>query len=495
MRSSPTPALHNVLVARPGTNSTAVVRRDDLLAAAVLAADEREPRRRSVLALMHRRWARISASLRRRRPNPTSSSTQAAQAAAALAATDPPFRAIERNEAVLAFDRERQRVSRRIEQQDNQTTSSNQAKQQQPTTTHHPQKRTSSVGAASTGPTSAGRRVRQFGAKDDDDTLLMLPRVASVSFSGADTESNTSKTPTPRVRQLPRVSALMPMRAPRPVQPESPLSSDGRGSMDSVATYDEQNDHMDETSSDEHVAENEQRRRALHRLPTGMTNVDVERAMERAVVEIASDEDDDTASDSPPRTESVPDPAIDLAQIPDPVTIISRQSGEDKAGEVRNPINTSTSYRSRTLAHRNRPRQYTDDIQVAAAFTRRVNSSASAYLQRRMYSQDDVTTIAENKMRLQKSYDCTLFEDDYLSFQGFHGHTQPNSMRSQYQSMSALLRSRRISSITDSHSEGSDQSTEHVKTLASSDARRKGTKRPSFLSNMFWNRKHTASVV
>lgn len=90
---------------------------------------------------------------------------------------------------------------------------------------------------------SASRRVRQVGAREDDDTLLLLPRIASVSFT--DDNNNTSSTSsastplnprfssgvlhhqysshrpgghqqksgTKKVRPLPRVSALMPMRS------------------------------------------------------------------------------------------------------------------------------------------------------------------------------------------------------------------------------------------------------------------------------------------
>lgn len=461
MRSPPSPALQNVLVARPGTNSSAVVRREDLLAAAALAADEREPRRRSVLALVHRRWARFSESLRRRR-----SSTPASQAAAALAATDAPFYAIERNEVVAAFDRERARQA--VEPESNES-----------------REMREEASVSSSRDYTNSRRVRQVGAKEDDDTLLMLPRVASVSFSSPDREVRGHGNP-PRVRQLPRVSALMPTRAPRPPVVASPVSSDGRASASDEGGRDSDGSCSDEYEDGESNAlsgeEEEQggeseedvsRRHGFHRLPTGLTNMDVERAMEKAVVEIASDgESDSGAAPNIPFTEGEQ----------------KTGSGEGRAGEIR----ISTSTRSRSEVHENRPRQNTDESQVIAAFSRRISSSTHTYSKRRMLSEDSTrpTGSEDHKLRFHKTQDYALFEDDYLSFQGFQGQSEYRS----HQGMSSLLRSRRISSITDSHSENSDDNTA-VRSVASSGTRHKHSKKNSILSNVFFHKRSASPIV
>lgn len=464
MRSPPPPALQNVLVARPGTTSSAVVRRDDLLAAAALAADEREPRRRSVLALVHRRWARFSESLRRRR-----NSTPASQAAAALASTEAPFYAIERNDVVAAFDRERARQT--VDPESNES-----------------REMREEASVSSSRDYTNSRRVRQVGAKEDDDTLLMLPRVASVSFSSPDREVRTHGS-TPRVRQLPRVSALMPTRAPRPHVVASPVSSDGRasasasdeGGRDSDGSYSDEYEgresnelsEEDEEQEDD-VEESVARRPGFHRLPTGLTNMDVERAMEKAVVEIASDGESDSG-----------------AALNTPLTKKEQQkmeSGEGRAGEIR--ILTST--RSRSEAHENRPRQNADENQVITAFSRRISSSTHTYSKRSMLSEDDTRPFGseDHKLRFHKSQDYALFEDDYLSFQGFIGHSESRS----HQGMGSLLRSRRISSITDSHSENSDDNTA-VRSVASSDTRRKQPKTNSILSSVFFHKRSASPVI
>lgn len=496
MRSPPSPALQNVLVARPGTNSNAVIRRDDLVATAVLAADGRDTRKRSVLSVVHRRWARFSESLRRRR-----GSSAASQAAAALAATDAPFRATERSDVVAAFDRQRVR----------------QADKDEPTPPTHddrliePADIRDDVSAASSRDNVNSRRLRQFGAREDDDTLLMLPRVASVSLSSPENEPRSLRN-APRVRRLPRVSAWMPTRAPRPLAPVSPVSSDGQDSVSEASgersdgnysdEYESRESHgfSDEDEEDEELEAN--RRHVLHRLPTGLTNVDVERAMEKAVVEITSDGDSDSGSapeTAPARPHDVKAELLTESGLPSaskavPDALEEKQpqeeqsSGEDRAGEV--PI--SASLRSRSEAHQaNRPRQNTNDNQVIAAFSRRISSSTHTYSKRRLLSENDSHAVgtadhkAEHKIRFHKPHDYALFEDDYLSFQGFHG--QPDS-RSHHQSMGSLLRSRRISSITDSHSEGSDENSA-IKPVASTDTPRRMAKKPSILSNMFWSRR------
>ena len=271
------------------------------------------------------------------------------------------------------------------------------------------------------------RRVRQVGARVDDDILLELPRVDPVSLSLSETgvpgrvvspmyhhhqnaplpvggmgmmNNDLVSRHTPKVRQLPRVSGLMPTRAVRAPSADSgsgpggseqsphsggtssrrnsrgrvtPIpyddhrsaedSSEGRyddheeEDDDSGDHYDEEDEestpiHFDENNHDaDHFVDEENvdreiedddmideddeesetavgapvqgnenaesgtqpppppqqtripraprmRRLPIARLPTGMSRRDVERAMERAVVEIASDGDDSSDNNS-----------------------------------------------------------------------------------------------------------------------------------------------------------------------------------------------------
>ena len=293
------------------------------------------------------------------------------------------------------------------------------------------------------------RRVRQVGARDDDDTLLMLPRVASVSFSNAEAEVNsTSAEPkSKRVRQLPRVSALMPMRAsPRPavMSGVSPVSSAGQSS--SLGSYrsqqtEEQADDDEFESTDDELFDGERdytwdvddgpERRMLCRLPTGLSNKDVEKEMERAVVEIASDGDSDA----------------------DDAKLVSMEH---------KTVDADVKVRARSDVH--------DLISGRVdPFSRRASSSVQPRHDMLEEEGEGRPLAGTETARYQGPQEFAMFEDDYLSFQGFN--VKSTGERSHYQGMASLLRSKRISSVTDSHSEDSDEATT-VRTTSSIDSRR-----------------------
>lgn len=363
------------------------------------------------------------------------------------------------------------------------------------------------------GPTS--RRLRQVGARDDDDTLLMLPRIASISFSAADDGLvRRVKESTPRVRQLPRVSALMPTRVGGPRASSSGDCSDRQGS------------DLNEYSSRPGVA--------LCRLPTGMSNLDVEREMEHAVVEIASSDDESDASAS--RGESRHSRSIDgqssngeeegqssLSEDDDEYAAgawvhveserlpPSFQGEGELAAMTQTPpdqISASPTTPSPTTpSPRSSPapfplqhlRAQSDAVAAlispwqrnamldAVPFSRRAASSSHATPGDRAAAgegegESRQSCFGEAKGRFQTSKDAALFEDDYLSFQGFHG----NENRSHHQSMGSLLRSKRISSVTDSPSEDSD---EHVAVVAHLDSRRRTSRRGKLPAVLRFNRR------
>lgn len=450
------------------------------------------------------------------------------------------------------------------------------------------------------------RRVRQVGARDDDDTVLQLPRVASVSFTtpGGDGRLKSSKSVdtslAPRhhhhnhhhhqkVVQLPRVSALMPTRAvrkPTHVQQNdlfSPVSSAGQQSrtgsdsgasdalsvnarrrklrkarvtaipysndddefnLDHQSAVDDDdaedddivvepgnndvdsNDMESRSESEDSSTEDEEgevntedddsgdmprefeRRQRLTRLPTGMSKRDVEREMELAVVEIASDggESDvdvdsvsmdaaEPVSGSPPSSAS----AIGVSPVSneccddDPLIVRVRSRSDLQDRRVCSEVCEEPFVRrvSSTLQANSGvvegiapviPRRFSisasdgaaavaarsSQLSIRVAHCSKGCSSTSDGSQRdrdlvgkeRAEDKVEVEVDYKNiKRRTSESHEVAMFEDDYLSFQGFNQSKTGESMttsRSHYSGMTALLRSKRISSVTDSHSDESE---------------------------------------
>lgn len=447
MRAPPQPPLQNVLVARPGTGPGTVARRDDLLAAAVLAAEDAHDTRsrpRSVLARVSRGWSRFSDALRRRRKDEKRPREVVTAQVVRLdhrgrvtvdPAHDAEVEQIKPAPSHVILHRERElRVARMESDMDAEM-------------------------AVSSLRDPSQRRVRQVGARDDDDTLLMLPRVAAVSLSQADKGKESAHDAEGKRVQLPRVSALMPTRAPsRPtsglgsgISSDSPVSSAGN----TLSTRDHPSDDGSHTSSDSEdgydderrdtwdVAEHYMGRRAFCRLPTGLSNKDVEREIDRAVVEIASDGDSDEDSD---------------------------EASEEASDEEEQPqrLRPSTQHveitKSRALSDAHHPVQsLKPDI-----FSRRASSTMQA--KRQVFEDDDReghSPTGENS-RFRPSEEIAMFEDDYLSFQGFQ--TRPSSDARSHQSMASILRSKRISSVTDSLSEESEEAS-NLRGTKSTDSR------------------------
>lgn len=573
MRPAPAPTLHNVLVSHPTTGaSTALTRPDDLVAAAVLAADEahdmRSSRPRSMLARVSRRWSRLSDALWRRRSSPSATTSEdrrrAAAAVLAAASTRPvpviapgvtgdsaddpppsPPRPAQQSHAILRREREL-RLLRDASPHHPSTSAS--------TTNTSISSRPRLPSSTPASPTSSALpRVRQVGAREDDDTLLLLPRVVAPPGTDGARPRTAANFSGHKVRQLPRVSALMPMRPPgkpvwsgrrehrdehdmRVANLASPVSSAGQASSTassgdttgcrsrrSNAAFPEGNAERFESASDaedivydnddEHVvgtpetwdADRFPRKRALCRLPTGLLNKDVDREVEHAVVEIASDggdTDEDNASNSlgndltspatstslsnrqqaindseqvdPTQEQQVSSSAVSTSPVTPPSLPPSPPSSPSQDMSV---VTEISKVRSRSDAHH--------DVRVPneQGFLRRASSSMQSG--RRLFSATVAATAARDdsykttrpsskvngasivaataaatssdKGRFSRSQDFALFEDDYLSFQGFHGKSSENASRSPYSGMTALLRSTRISSVTDSHSEDSDE--------------------------------------
>lgn len=428
------------------------------------------------------------------------------------------------------------------------------------------------------------RRVRQVGAREDDDTLLQLPRVPSVSFpsaSRADSEHAIPGSATaspgkshprpPKVRQLPRVSGLMPMRSLRapPIDHTSPSSSAGRFSRPASETGSESQTHgeyrytpspgrspssshrtssqrspdqprhlpsLQRSISDEFTAENDHvfdsqsddvsgtqlegdscdasdedvsrgdvdfdddiddedgyssgdtnqnevltgyndsfKKRPLYRLPTGMSSKDVEREMEHAVVEIASDGGESAENGTSRKSDGEVGPFDGLIEPADGEGNVSDK--EDQAKEVIDSASTTekeviTPNRKveRVVYHgvisgsrgpmksRSRSDAHDERTSPDQGFLRRVSSSMRN--EGSLLKTDfEGCTVASggglDKNCASRAQDVALFEDDYLSFQGFHNNASEG--RTHYSAMTALLRPKRISSVTDSLSEESEE--------------------------------------
>ncbi|PXF40794.1 hypothetical protein BWQ96_09504 [Gracilariopsis chorda] len=314
MRSPPPPALKNVMVARPGANPGVVARRDNLLTTAVFAAEEshepRSSRPLSVLARVQRRVSRWGDSLRRRTrqerrvprhlvqshhvafdrngnaaqppPAPPQSESTSSNLSDALAS-----QVLLHRERILRMEREKKErdvTSLTFDDIDEDD--------------HHDERAVSSLRE----PWS--RRVRQVGAREDDDTLLMLPRLSSISFSAAGEPVAVEPA---KVRQLPRLSGLMPTRAsPRspssPVASGSPVSSTSRSASTASSGRKRAAKPQPVQTPDKHhpnpFAANSPHP-AMYRLPTALNNRDVEREMQQAIVEVASEGGSEADTDSP----------------------------------------------------------------------------------------------------------------------------------------------------------------------------------------------------
>lgn len=425
------------------------------------------------------------------------------------------------------------------------------------------------------------RRVRQVGAREDDDTLLQLPRVPSVSFpsaSRADSEHTIPCPPTtseksqprpPKVRQLPRVSGLMPMRSVRapPIDHSSPYSSAGRSSRSPSESGSETHTHGDyhyspspgRSSASSHQASSQQsldrprhlsslqhptsrevtrgddrvfdsqsddlsgtrfedgphnvseedvnegdvnfcavddddgynsgntnqnevltdyndsfRRKPLHRLPTGMSNKDVEREMEHAVVEIASDggesadnvkdeesDKDEGACDdflAPAKGEDTISDRDETEEVVDVDVMTGKEASAPTKNVERVVYYGAISGNRDPVKSRSRSDAHDERTPPDQGFLRRVSSSMQN--EGSLVKTDfEGCTVASSggldKNRASRAQDVALFEDDYLSFQGFHKNA--NEGRTHYSAMTALLRPKRISSVTDSLSEESEE--------------------------------------
>lgn len=425
------------------------------------------------------------------------------------------------------------------------------------------------------------RRVRQVGARDDDDTLLQLPRVPSVSFTSANRTNSghtvpaTSTTPAgdiqprpPKVRQLPRVSALMPMRSARapPFDQSLPVSSTSKSSRSSgrssgtrpsseyhcdiastqshshssqvsqhsdlgstqqphavlqidgepsghqsnfgeqrkdfqsnsslreefregseegdswafVEDHDEKNIEEDEGPSSGDVANSFEgsddydhtfKKMPLYRLPTGMSNRDVEREMERAVLEIASDGSESGEHHSG----SIEiEGSYGANEVSEEVNIVLDKTENIQLDTALKEIKMETDNSPFFLEQRatpdvlenhrvkvkNRSRSDAHDERLVPdqGMLRRVSSSVKN--EGSLVKADfEGCTVAGNggsdKNRANRAQHVALFEDDYLSFQGFHANSHEN--RANYAGVTALLRAKRISSVTDSLSEESEE--------------------------------------
>ena len=275
------------------------------------------------------------------------------------------------------------------------------------------------------------RRLRQVGADYDDNTLLLLPRVVSVSFSKPEVAD-----PIPERRvQLPRVSALMPTRAsPRKTSNAHQsrfhrVPMHNSDSESSTESYGQRNDTWD-------VADTRQKLN-FRRLPTGLSNQDVEREIDRAVVEIASDDDGSLEGEGGGGRGAYDRPNAQINPNP------SRKFQD---------LNRISQSRALSDAHhRNLPR---------SAGCRRITSSIQPSNVRPFearYSPPQTQQQQQQQRNVSVSPQTTeLFEDDYLSFKGYHSANLADNRANQSGSMAS--RGKRISSVTDSYSDNSDES-------------------------------------
>lgn len=443
MRSPPEPSLQSVLVngTVQGFTVGTVAHHDDLLAAAVLAAGDVQDvknRSRSVLARVQRRWSRFSESIWRRRkderrvrdvitPPVVVLDTFGRVAIDAVPMDKKDYVPDAQSHVILHREREL-KIKRHEELEIDEELAVH---------------------------STTMRRVRQVGARDNDDTLLLLPRVEPITFSAPDSKEDEQHVSVRRV-QLPRVSALMPMRAsPRPLLPlanVSSVSSSDKESPENCLSHDEdqsfssRDSYGRERNETWDVGDSHMRRNMFFRLPTGLSTKDVEREIDHAVVEIASDsgtESDDTT-------------AHQKSAI---------QDWKHKTNDT--DICRNTRALSDAHHHRSRPRN--------APFSRRVSSSIQSMRKATDQSDKGQLPLSTEKSNINTSHDFALFEDDYLSFKGFH--LSQSDGRS-HQSMAGLLRGKRISSVTDSHSEDSEEYSNN-KPLCMTDCRRVTVRSPS----------------
>lgn len=443
MRSAPQPKLKSVFVSRPGqgVNRQAVARRDDLLAAAVIAAGDTQDTKnhtRSVLARVQRRWSRISDSLwrrgrdERRVRDMVTPPVVVLDTLGGVAIDTVPTQkknAVPQVTSHVILHRERHLKMKREEELEFDD----------------------ELAVHSTNM----RRVRQVGAREDDDTLLLLPRVVSLSFSSPGSKDGTVNENIRRV-QLPRVSALMPMRAsPRPssaLESNNPMSSVGNAQCDDTNSFSSQNSCERERNETWDVANSNMRRGVFRRLPTGLSNEDVEKEIDRAVVEIASDNgsDSDGSSTSP-------------------------SYGMKTYHRKLVDFDLSKNARALSDAH------YRSLVPRTAAFSRRITSNVQ--LRRKACEGGLAESLVTERSNVSHSQGSTLFEDDYLSFKGFH--SSPSCVR-QHHAMNGVLRGKRISSVTDSHSEESEESA-YTKAMHSTDSQC-GAGRSGILCHRIWPR-------
>lgn len=276
---------------------------------------------------------------------------------------------------------------------------------------------------------------------------------------------------------------------------------------------------------------------ALCRLPTGMSNLDVEREMAFAVREIASSDDESFESDRelegrqyvPERREYVTGsegfgmaagegreyvakgwvekrPVMqgegELAAItqtpPDQISAspTTPSPSSSPGGESHKATRAQSDAATALLSPWQR-NAVLDSVKFS--FSRRTASTHSTTSMRWGRLDEDEFSprsafVTDGKGRFATSKDAGLFEDDYLSFQGYH---HDDSRSSHYQSMSGLLRSKRISSVTDSHSEGSDEITIRDRNSACPaqlDVRRRSSRRGKLPSVLRFNRRSTSDV-
>lgn len=561
MRQPPTPTIQNVLVSRPVTTTdsnsvmptnnnnnnlhsfastsvsnnvnlnsntiihptTTVARRDDLLAAAVLAAEDTHDTRhnkRSVIARVTRRWAKFSDSLwGRRRPNTKSSQQfnnnnvnhhhqkrdrqQQQQNLPSL----PPPPLSQPTISSLSKSSQHERIENPIQPPSTTLAKETQLREQL--------EEEEEFAVSSLRETSMRRVVRQVGATDDDDTLLVLPRVTSQSFSNNPTTSdqlqhtntwdlnnNISSTPqrqsqqlSPRpssskIRPLPRVLALMPTRPPgappsySPATVSSPVSSSSRPSSSTTSSSrSSKSSNRQKQSNSKQINSNiiigwgtkygdqlnpsNSSNRKFQRLPTGLLKKDVEKEVEDAVIEISSEDESDPISAS----EALPI-VMDENIQPEQIITFAEDSGEEDEDTKKlinkptTPIDSHLSsdskwkygimrVRSKSEVNTNSIRLDEDIIHAQQNFQQARRNSSNVQYGTTTQENERKFTMSNIERPAARSQDIALFEDDYLSFQGFHGNGREN--RNPYQSMSSLLRSKRISSVTDSPSEDSDE--------------------------------------
>lgn len=293
------------------------------------------------------------------------------------------------------------------------------------------------------------RRVRQVGAREDDDTLLMLPRLSSISFSAAGEPVAVEPA---KVRQLPRLSGLMPTRAsPRspssPVASGSPVSSTSRSASTASSGRRRAAKPQPVQTPDKHhpnpFAANSPHP-AMYRLPTALNNRDVEREMQQAIVEVASEGGSEADTDSPrprsPCERRIPGFNFDVT---------NGRVMSDVHHEMRIPRSQPFTRRANSSLYATTTESEEDEVDAH----QQIDDSFEHVEERPFFRSLELADhVNRKKTPTRRSYE--MYEDDYLSFQGFRSSS---SERPHHQSMSSLLRSRRISSVTDSPSEDSDE--------------------------------------